>query len=399
MSVIDRNETGIMNGVVKASAAGVAKAINPGEVRDKLARLNREMSRGLIERGDECDLVFTGLVAGEHVLFVGPPGCAKSMIFDSLVNAIKGDSFSVLLTKFTTPDEVMGPLSLTGLKSDRYCRVTANRLPSAHVAFIDEIFKASSAILNTMLRILNEGVFENDGHWNRVPLRFCVAASNEYPNPESGGAELGALFDRFLIRRNVQPIRSSRGIDRLLFGTDVGSAFAETVTPEEIDVARSEAAAMRWGDEAKEAMHAILRDLQKVGIVPSDRRKRKSVGVVKAAAWLAGSKEVTTDDLAVLVHTLWDDPTEQPKKCVEVVSKYSNPIAAQVRSLLEEADELLSNTDPTAIQDGMATLTKVGEIGKKLKKLGTHKTVTDAVEYIKEGYSDFRERLTGASGI
>jgi MoxR-like ATPase len=116
-----------------------------------------------------------------------------------------GRKFSILLTKFSVPEEVFGPISLAALKEDRFRRVTAGRLPEAHLAFIDEIWKASSAILNTLLRMLNEGVFENDGEFARVPLRLCVAPSNEWPAAETG-KELRALLDRFLFRETVRPI-------------------------------------------------------------------------------------------------------------------------------------------------------------------------------------------------
>src|SRR3954462_1492004 len=129
-------------------------------VREKFALARRELSSALIERDEEVDLVLTALVANEHVLLVGPPGCAKSLLLDSVLSWTGGTKFSVLLTKFSVPEEVVGPVSLAALKHDRYIRVTAGKLPEADVAFIDEVFKGSSAILNTLLRILNERTFD-----------------------------------------------------------------------------------------------------------------------------------------------------------------------------------------------------------------------------------------------
>ena len=140
-------------------------------VREKFAQARRELSASLIERDDEVDLVLTALVANEHALLVGPPGCAKSLLLDSVLALTGGTKFAVLLTKFSVPEEVVGPVSLSALKEDRYVRVTAGRLPEAEFAFVDEVFKASSAILNTLLKILNERVFDaGDGVTKVVPL-------------------------------------------------------------------------------------------------------------------------------------------------------------------------------------------------------------------------------------
>ena len=147
----------------------------------KFATARKVLSSALIERDDEIDLALTALLAGEHLLLVGPPGCAKSLLLDSLLAWTGGTKFSVLLTKFTTPEEVCGPVSLSALKADRYVRVTTGKLPEAEFAFLDEVFKASSAILNTLLKILNERLYDaGDGAAKPVSLRLCVAASNEW---------------------------------------------------------------------------------------------------------------------------------------------------------------------------------------------------------------------------
>src|SRR5207253_4395607 len=140
------------------------------------------------------------------------------LLLDAVLALTGGAKFSVLLTKFSVPEEVVGPVSLAALKCDKYVRVTTGKLPEAEYAFLDEVFKASSAILNTLLKVLNERVFDaGDGVARPVPLRLCVAASNEWPDPESG-KELAALFDRFLLRKAVRPIQSQAGRQRLLWG-------------------------------------------------------------------------------------------------------------------------------------------------------------------------------------
>ncbi|WP_439622100.1 AAA family ATPase [Gemmata sp.] len=152
-------------------------------VRDKVARARAELAAALVERDDEVDVVLTALLAGEHVLLVGPPGCGKSLLLDGLLAWAGGRKFSVLLTRFTTPEEVLGPVSLAGLKEDRYVRVTAGKLPEADLAFLDEVLRGSSAVLNCLLKLLNERTFDaGDGVVKKVPLKLCVGAANDGPS-------------------------------------------------------------------------------------------------------------------------------------------------------------------------------------------------------------------------
>ena len=147
-------------------------------LQEKFATTRKELSAALIERDDEIDLVLTALIAQEHPLLVGPPGTGKSLLLDSLMGWMGGKRFTILLTKFSTPEELFGPISVAGLKDDKYRRITAGRLPEADGAFIDEIWKASSAILNTLLRLLNERNYDaGDGTLVKVPLKIFVASS------------------------------------------------------------------------------------------------------------------------------------------------------------------------------------------------------------------------------
>jgi MoxR-like ATPase len=200
------------------------------DTRGKFETLRAALAAALIERDEEVQLLLLGLLAGEHVLLVGPPGTGKSLLCSALTSAVGGArKFETLLTKFSTPEELFGPVSVQALKADRYERLTAGYLPEAHFAFVDEVWKASSAILNTLLTLMQERRFDNGGRRVDCPLRLMVAASNEWPVGD-GYESLGAAFDRFLIRKLVRPV-SAAGRERLFIRRpDPGKPVEDAVT-------------------------------------------------------------------------------------------------------------------------------------------------------------------------
>ncbi len=339
-------------------------------VREKFARARRELSAALIERDDEVDLALTALLAGEHLLLVGPPGCAKSMLLDSVLAWTGGAKFGLLLTKFTAPEEVAGPVSLAALRDDRYVRVTRGKLPEADYAFLDEVFKGSSAILNTLLKVLNEGTFDaGDGVPRKVPLKLCVAASNEWPGQEGGGRELAALFDRFLLRKSVVPIRSRAGRRRLLWSPGRAPESSASITPAEVESARSAARALPWSPDAREALEAVVAELAREGVRPGDRRQAKTVGAVRAYAYLSGADEVRPEHLEVARHCLWDDPEEQPAKVAQVIARVASPPGMRVAQLLLEAEEVAAPADARNLADAARAAAKLAEIDRQLAAL------------------------------
>jgi MoxR-like ATPase len=356
----------------------------PHAVREKFATARKELSAALIERDDEIDLVLTALLANEHVLLVGPPGCGKSLLLDSVLSWIGGTKFTILLTKFTTTEELMGPISLAALKTDKYLRTTAGKLPEADFAFIDEVLKGSSAILNCMLKILNERTFDSgDGVVRKVPLKLCLAAANEWPSPDTG-KELSALFDRFLLRKTVTPIRSQLGRQRLLWARDHAPALSTTITPAEVDEARRMATALPWSKEAKEAFETILKELSREGIQPGDRRQFKTVGVVRAFAFLTGAEEVKPEHLEVAQCCLWDDPIEQPQKVAQVIARIANPTGMRVTQLLLEVESVLAATDVRNLADAAKAAAKLGEVDRQLASLSGNGRVEKARVYVKD---------------
>ncbi|HNC47079.1 MAG TPA: AAA family ATPase, partial [Acidobacteriota bacterium] len=172
-----------------------------------------QASQGLIERESLVETIVLAAVAGEHVLVIGPPGTAKSEAVRRVAQALGGQYFEYLLGRFTEPSEIFGPIDLQKLKSGVVEIETTGMLPEAEIAFLDEIFLGSTAILNTLLNLLNERVFRRGHTRMAVPLRICVGASNRLPEDES----LAAFADRFLIHTFVEPIPDPR-LEELLEG-------------------------------------------------------------------------------------------------------------------------------------------------------------------------------------
>lgn len=360
-------------------------------VQDKFQMQREDMASSLVERDEEIDVVLTALICQEHPLLVGPPGTAKSLLLDTLMSWLGdgGSKFNCLLTKYSVPEEMFGPISVQGLKADVYRRITTNKLPEADFAFVDEIFKASSSILNTMLRILNERVFENgDGSFAKCPLLICVAASNEWPG-EDGGKELGALFDRFLFRKTVQQI-SKAGRRRLLWTRDHRPKLRTSITVEEIQLAHEEAMNLAWEDDAKLAFEDIIDQLNASGIFPGDRRMFKAVSAAQAYAYLNGADSVQREHLEILSHVLWADPVEQPDTCAKIVRKVANPLGARIMDKLAQARDVIEKSTPTE------AVPKLQAILAELKELEAHPKIDAARKWIAAEIKQAYNKVIGA---
>lgn len=335
----------------------------------KLQAVRRELKAEFIERDRLVDGALLALLSRQHLLVLGPPGTAKSMLAKALCQRAGGERyFEWLLTKFTTPEELFGPVSLSALEAGRYERITDGKLPQAHVAFLDEVFKASSAILNALLTVLNERRFHTGSESVQVPLLSLVAASNELPDEE----ELAALYDRFLLRFTVGYIEHDYKFARLLQMPAAPEGEPASLSAPELFALQAEVPKVAVPDPVVREIIELRRTLNAEGVVASDRRYRQSMIVLRAAAVLEGRDTVSVGDLAWLEHVLWSDPEEQAK-VAEALGRALSGHEEDARRLLFQAKEIHAYAyrpwpDPEArARAVLESLAKLQQISQKLR--------------------------------
>lgn len=300
-------------------------------IKERITAILADMKQGTFERDEALALSLLSALAGESIFLLGLPGVGKSMIARRLKLAFdKATVFEYLMSRFSTPDEIFGPVSISKLKNeDCYERMTEGYLPEADVVFLDEIWKAGPAIQNSLLTVLNEKIYLNGNCELQLPLKGIIAASNELPAKDEG---LEALWDRFLIRYVVNPIMDKQNFLRLLSSDEnpVQPSVSEPFDAEEYTSIRVESKSVLIPDKILEILHSLRENLNErvnakdvvtdepdpanLKYYVSDRRWKKAVGVMKMSAYLNGRNSVDISDLMLLNHILWND-----ESCISVV--------------------------------------------------------------------------------
>lgn len=280
-------------------------------LQKRIGDLVASVSVGMFEREEIIAVSLLGALCGQNTFLYGPPGTAKSLISRRIACAFKQPTyFEYLMNRFSTPEEVFGPVSIKALKEDHYIRKTDNYLPKADFAFLDEIWKSSPAILNTLLTLINEHVFRNGEAIDKAPLKALIAASNETPDANQG---LEALYDRFIVRLMVGPIREAQHFDQLLnskpteANIDIPSALQ--VTSSEWSEWMTQLHQVKLSAETLTIIHLIREQLEQqcetLKVYVSDRRWQRAAMLMKAAAFFNDRRETNHSDALLLQHCLW----------------------------------------------------------------------------------------------
>ena len=328
---------------------------------ERFKLLLQEMNRGIYEKNTEISLSLLAALAGESVILLGPPGVAKSMVARQLKTAFRdARSFEYLMSRFSTPDEIFGPVSIQKLKtSDTYERAVEGYLPTADVVFLDEIWKAGPAIQNTLLTVINEKIFRNGNREMHLPLKLLVAASNELP---AKGEGLEALWDRFVIRIESRPIKLEKNFRAMLLeshadfsrstrvlghadfadNADFSGSMGKSGSTDFSDLKITAEEYAEWAEkickigvkeEVLDAISAIRKSLRSVNvdeaaerrnIYVSDRRWKNIVRLLRTSAFMQDREEVDICDLLPIYHCLWQEPEERDAiRCIVIRALFS----------------------------------------------------------------------------
>ncbi len=270
-----------------------------------LEEIRELLGRRFVARSEVIQVLLVAAVAHEHVLLVGPPGTAKSALLRQFARLVDARYFDYLLTRFTEPNELFGPVDIAKFREGIYERRTEGMLPSAEIAFLDEIFKANSAIVNSLLTLLNERRYSMGGQMLPCPLISLFGASNEVPNDET----LAAIFDRFLLRVEAANLDSFHFQSLLRVGwagetsriSGSENNLKPRITANELRAVHRRLADFNGFPPPFVALYKdLVVRLRSEGVQISDRRVVKLLKVFAASALLDGRHEVNRSDLAFL---------------------------------------------------------------------------------------------------
>jgi MoxR-like ATPase len=364
---------------------------------NKILEIKSALNKKYFERTSEIEAILTAIIARQHILLIGPAGTGKSAVSAEIKNIVTGSNyFQWLLTRFSTPEELFGVLSLKELEMGVYKRNTSGKLPEAQFAFLDEIFKANSAILNSLLTLINERIFYNNGAPFKSPLMSIIGSSNEYPEEGEG---LEAVFDRFLLRFEVEYIKDESNFIQMLKGGQ-NQVELPALTMDELLEYQFLADMTFIPDDVYRVLADIRKHLQDEGIRPSDRRFKQSLSLLKAKAFIEGRKEVHSSDIMILKSALWE--TVNQKQVTEQIvtenaqDKVSLLLQQREKEILELVDLGKSDNTDTKIESRRKLLVIEKEIfSMKKDSANPNLLIGELLSKIEKATHEIQESILG----
>jgi MoxR-like ATPase len=322
------------------------------EIKVQIQKLLDELNQGIYEKKEVIALTILTAVAGESIFLLGAPGVAKSLIARRLKYAFKdGTSFEYLMNRFSTPDEIFGPVSILQLKDHgKYERIVKNYLPTATVVFLDEIWKAGPSIQNALLTVLNEKIYRNGDTEIKVPLKALISASNELPMQGEG---LEALWDRFIIRYEVKPIEEIENFNKMILESSKLDELKINdhlqITHQKFEEWTAEINKITVPDTILNLVNELRKSIQENynskedryenKIVISDRRWKKIIKLLRTSAFLNDRKSVDLMDCFLMIHCIWhniEQITPVSTLVKDVIQKHGYKLEINLRDLKEE---------------------------------------------------------------
>ena len=352
----------------------------------KLQNFRSALNSTTLEREHVIDGLLASLLSKQNAFLLGVPGTGKSDLVRNLCKGIKDAKFfGYLLTPTTDPPEIFGPVAVTKLLQDEYTRDTNGYLPSANIAFLDELFRGSSAILNSLLTLLNERTFNNGKESIHTPIESIIAATNTWPDEEA----LQAFADRFLFRPTVDLLHkpvSKRILDQWALGITERPTVEEFLTLDELKELQHVASQIRPSERFLDAFGAVWSHLDNRNITVSDRRRSQILKFLQGWAVIQGDDSLHAEHMHdSLVHIVYEDIEDQP--LITEILEQEIPTADRIFAEAKRAAAgIMTEYNTYAHKSKAKGLTELNDYVLQVRKF--HKdinTVKDKVNQILDG--------------